>query len=218
MGPLPPTNDDRVIWDTWEAMFRLPAMTAADELGIFRSLGDAALKADADNVRARVLRGRMFIAHDRYAEAEREIDRAILINPNDAEALGGRGNVLVWLGRADEAIDTLELGLRIDPELNTFDRFALALAYYLEKRYADAIEMAELNLRKSPDAHFNRVVLAAAQAQAGRAADAARTAEILKSRDPTFDAMSFGNKFQNPKDRERLRDGLAKAGIHSAQR
>ena len=46
MGPLPPSNDDRVIWDTWEAMFRLPAMTAADELGIFRSLGDAALTTD----------------------------------------------------------------------------------------------------------------------------------------------------------------------------
>jgi len=46
MGPLPPTNDDRAIWDTWESMFRLPAMTAADELGIFRSLGDAALTTD----------------------------------------------------------------------------------------------------------------------------------------------------------------------------
>jgi acetylserotonin N-methyltransferase len=46
MGPLPPTNDDRVIWDMWEAQFRLPAMTAADELGIFRSLGDAGLTTD----------------------------------------------------------------------------------------------------------------------------------------------------------------------------
>jgi adenylate cyclase len=176
---------------------------------------DDALKADADNVRALVLRGRRFIAYNRYAEAEREIERAIVINPNDAEALAGRGNVLVWLGRTDEAIETLELALRIDPELNTYDRFALALAYYLKKRYPDAIEMAELNLRKSPDAHFNRVVLAAAQAQAGRAADAERTADVLKSRDPTFDAMSFGNKFRNPKDLARLREGLNKAGIYS---
>lgn len=42
-GQLPPTSDDRVIWDAWESMFRLPAMTAADEAGIFRALGDAAL-------------------------------------------------------------------------------------------------------------------------------------------------------------------------------
>jgi acetylserotonin N-methyltransferase len=45
-GHLPPTNDDRVIWDMWEAQFRLPSMTAADELGIFRALGDAALTTD----------------------------------------------------------------------------------------------------------------------------------------------------------------------------
>jgi acetylserotonin N-methyltransferase len=42
-GHLPPTNDDRVIWDMWEAQFRLPAMTVADELGVFRALGDAPL-------------------------------------------------------------------------------------------------------------------------------------------------------------------------------
>ena len=45
-GHLPPTNDDRVIWDTWESMFRLPAMTVADETGIFRALGDAPLTTD----------------------------------------------------------------------------------------------------------------------------------------------------------------------------
>jgi acetylserotonin N-methyltransferase len=43
---LPPTNDDRVIWDMWESMFRLPVATVADEAGIFRALGDAALTTE----------------------------------------------------------------------------------------------------------------------------------------------------------------------------
>ena len=46
-GQLPPTNDDRVMWDTWESMFRLPACTVADEAGIFRALGDAPLTLEA---------------------------------------------------------------------------------------------------------------------------------------------------------------------------
>jgi len=46
MSHLPPTNDDRLIWDAWESMFRLPAMTVADEAGIFRALGDAPLTTD----------------------------------------------------------------------------------------------------------------------------------------------------------------------------
>lgn len=46
MSHLPPTSDDRVIWDAWESMFRLPAMTVADEAGIFRALGDAPLTTE----------------------------------------------------------------------------------------------------------------------------------------------------------------------------
>jgi acetylserotonin N-methyltransferase len=46
MGHLPPSNDDRLIWDIWESMFRLPACTVADETGIFHALGDAALSTE----------------------------------------------------------------------------------------------------------------------------------------------------------------------------
>lgn len=46
MSHLPPTSDDRVIWDMWESQFRLPAATVADELGVFRALSDAALTTE----------------------------------------------------------------------------------------------------------------------------------------------------------------------------
>ncbi len=41
MSHLPPTGDDRLIWDIWESQFRLPATTVADELGVFRALAEA---------------------------------------------------------------------------------------------------------------------------------------------------------------------------------
>lgn len=43
MGPLPPSQDDRLIWNIWQSQFTLPAVTCADELGLFGALGDAAL-------------------------------------------------------------------------------------------------------------------------------------------------------------------------------
>lgn len=173
-----------------------------------------ALRLDPDNVRAHVLLARRHMAYNRYAEAEIEMERALEVNGNDADALAGRGHVLVWLGRVDEAIEALELAQRIDPELNAFDRFALCLAYYLKGRYPEAIEQAELNLRKTPDASFNLVVLAAAYAQAKRPAEAQKTVALLRARDPTFDARTFGNKFQDAKDLERLREGMSKAGLY----
>jgi len=176
-----------------------------------------ALKLDASDLRAHLLMARKFLAYNRHLEAQTEIDRAIAINPNDAEALAGRGNILMWLGETDAAIESLELALRIDPELNDFDRFALTLAYYLKRRYNEAIEQAELNLRRNPGARFNEAVLAAAYAQVGRGADAARVSEAVRQTDPMFDAATYGNKFLNPKDLADLRDGLRKAGLRAAR-
>ena len=172
-----------------------------------------ALKLDASDVRARILMARRYLAYSRHLEAQTEIDRAIAINPNDPDALAGRGNILMWLGETDAAIESLELALRIDPELNDFDRFALTLAYYLKGRYTDAIEQAELNLRRNPGARFNEAVLAASYAQIGRNADAARVSEKVLQTDPMFDPATYGNKFLNPKDLAALRDGLRKAGL-----
>jgi tetratricopeptide (TPR) repeat protein len=175
-----------------------------------------ALRFDESNVRARILLARNFIAYNRYAEAQVQIDRAIAVNPSDADALAGRGNILVWLGHTDAAIEALELAQRIDPVLNAFDRFALSLAYYLDARYEASIEQALLNLRRNADAHFNQVMLAAAYAQIGRSQDAARVVETIRRTDPTFEGTTFGNKFLNPSDLEHLREGLRKAGLYSS--
>jgi TolB-like protein/DNA-binding winged helix-turn-helix (wHTH) protein len=173
-----------------------------------------ALRLDPGDARARILLGRRYIAYNQFDEARAQIDRAITENPSDADALAGRGNVLVWLGEADAAIESLELAQRIDPELNAFDRFALSLAYYLKGRYDEAIEQAELNLRRNTDARFNYVMLAIAHAQAGRVEQAARAAEAVRRNDPLFDGATFGNKFRDPRNLAMVRAGLARAGLY----
>jgi acetylserotonin N-methyltransferase len=54
-GALPPSTDDRVVWDIWESMFTLPLVTVADEVGTFGALSgtplstaDLAAKLDVD--------------------------------------------------------------------------------------------------------------------------------------------------------------------------
>lgn len=46
MGPLPPSADDRAIWDMWESQFRLPVATVADEVGTFRAIGNQAMTTE----------------------------------------------------------------------------------------------------------------------------------------------------------------------------
>ena len=142
------------------------------------------------------------------------MDRALAINPNDADALAGRGNALMWSGETDAAVKALELAQRLDPELNPIDRFALSLAYYLKGRYDAAIEEAERNLRENPGANFSRIVLAAAYAEQNRADQVARIMPAIAQFDPTFDPVDFGSKFLNSGDLARLREGLRKAGLY----
>jgi 3-hydroxy-5-methyl-1-naphthoate 3-O-methyltransferase len=43
MSALPPTTDDRIIWDTWLSAYRQPVLTVADEVGTFAALSDRSL-------------------------------------------------------------------------------------------------------------------------------------------------------------------------------
>jgi adenylate cyclase len=182
-------------------------------LGRAAEMADKALSLDDTDVRAHVILGRIHIFHQRYEQAKTEMENAIAINPSDANGLAGRGNILMWLGQTDAAIQALELAQRIDPDLNAMDRFALSLAYYLRERYAASIEQAEVNLRENAGANFSRIVLAAAYAQRQQADEVARVVATIRRLDPTFDAGNFGSKFLNPADLEHLRDGLRKAGL-----
>ena len=177
-------------------------------------MANKALSIDESEVRARVILGRIHIFYRHYDQAKAEMDRAVAINPNDAHAIAGRGNVDMWQGQTDAAIEALETAQRIDPELNAMDRFALSLAYYLKGRYDAAIAQAELSLRKTAAANFSRIVLAAAYAQNGQAEDAARVAATIRRFDPTFDPQDFGTKFLKPADLALLRDGLRKAALY----
>ena len=179
-------------------------------------MASKALSLNDAEVRARIMLGRIHIFYHRYEQATAEIDRAIAANPNDALGLAGRGNILMWAGQTDAAIETLELAQRIDPELNVMDRFALSLAYYLKRRYEAAIDQAERDLRKTAGANSSRILLAAAYAQQNRTEDAARVVAMIRRVDPTFDPQVFGTKLLNAVDLEHLRDGFRKAGISAS--
>jgi adenylate cyclase len=177
------------------------------------ALAHKALSLNDSDVRAHVLLGQIHIYYGRYEQALAELDRATAINPNDADAVAGRGAVLVWSGRTGEGITSLEMARRLDPALNIFNRFALALAYYLSGKYDPAIELLTRNLSETPEASYNGAVLAASYAQQDRSEDAARAVEMVRRSDPAFDAAAFGTQLQKPADRERVREGLRKAGF-----
>lgn len=192
------------------------AQSPAIALGDAAEMAGAALRLNDNEVQALIVLGRVHLFHHRYEQAMAELDRAVAINPSDAQSHAGRGNVLMWLGDSDAALDAFAAAQRIDPDLNAADRFALSMAYYLTGRYEAAAEQAEINLSNSDGAMSSRVILAASLAQRGQTEEAARVVSHIRRVDPTFDPLVFGDKLRNPRDLAQIRDGLRKAGFTTA--
>jgi hypothetical protein len=71
----------------------------------------------------------------------------------------------------------------------------------------------ERGINQNLDFAYYYVPLTAAYAQAGRSADASRTAAVVRRLIPFFDIHEFGKDFRNLDDRARLAEGLRKAGL-----
>jgi TolB-like protein/class 3 adenylate cyclase/Flp pilus assembly protein TadD len=176
-------------------------------------LGRKAVALDPDSVLGHGVIGLVHLAHGEYEQASAEIDRALALNPSDSIGLQAHAQVLVGLGRIDEAIQAGEAALRFDPLPPITPLFDLGMAYYLARRHADAIRVLERAIARVPENAAIHALLAAAYAQLGRPQEAARERDALRRVSPFFDIAAFGSRFQNPAHRTYLTEGLAKAGL-----
>ena len=142
--------------------------------------------------------GRIHLARAEYDQAQNTLKRAIEINPSDANALAVWGAAKSFSGQIAEAIDSLELALKLDPTLEPNYVFDLAVAYYLARKHEDALRIAERGLARYPDFPMFNVPAAAAAAQLGRKEQAARYVEVLHRRLPFLDLDSSGRASRIP--------------------
>lgn len=159
------------------------------------------------------LLGYIYLLRQQYDLASHALERAIALNPNDWDSLAILASVMLYTGRHDEAIQTFETTLRFNPAVDVDRLFELGLAYYLASRYDESIKTLEQGVGRNPNHPFLYIALAAAYAQAGLPNDASRAVVSVRRLDPFFEVASFGTRFLNPEDRERIARGLRKAGL-----
>ena len=159
----------------------------------------------------------------RYDLALGQIDRALEINPSDVDSYQTRGNILVWAGRATEALPWLESALRFDHgHLLTVNSlcwayYFLGWAYYFLGRYNEAVEAGDRALARSPGRSNQMIThsfLAAAYAEMDRTQEAEGERAIITRLSPFFDARVFAAQFGTQQARDHLLEGLKKAGFH----
>jgi tetratricopeptide (TPR) repeat protein len=110
-----------------------------------------ALALDDSLPAAHSLVGCIYAMQQQYDQAIAEGERAIVLDPNNADSYHWQTHILNWAGRPEEAIRRMEQAMRLNPHPPPLYLFQLGWAYRLAGRYAEAITTLREALSRSPN-------------------------------------------------------------------
>jgi len=144
--------------------------------------------------------------------------RAVSLNPNSAAAHGYLGHVFAFAGRDREAIDHVELAMRLsplDPE-TAFFLGGIAVAHYTAGRFAEAIRYTTQALRSRPGFQGAQRLRCASLAQAGQIDEARSLFATLVCEQPqlSVDWIRASVPYQTQQLMELFLEGMRKAGLN----
>ena len=132
----------------------LGAYHALPARGAFTKARDAAVRAlSIDDTLAEAhhaLAAVTWLQDWNWQDAKRSYERALELNPSDADALGSYSSYYTSLGRFDEAVTTAERAVQIEPQSHSA-QLAFATVYYFARRFADAIERCKIMIDLEPN-------------------------------------------------------------------
>ncbi len=182
-----------------------------------RFLAEKAVTLDAELPQARWVLSRILVRR-KYFDGERalaEIRKAISLDPNFADAHVYLGNILVLVGRAEEALGHVERGMRLNPHFPFWYYHILGMSQFQLTRYEAAAENLKKSIERNPNAAWPHNYLVSAYGHLGQMDDAEWEIGEL-------DAMGYKLTLNNARQAEnighpgymqRYLDGLRKAGV-----
>ena len=173
---------------------------------------DKALALDQNDADVHRILAAINVNQDNHERALYHQERALGLNPNYDLVVVQQGEILTWLGRADEGIEWIHKAMRLNPYHPERFWSHLGRACYTAGRYADAVGAL---MHLSAMNEIQHAFLAASYAQMGdRTAAKAHGQEVL-THDPAFTVEGFlaTLHYKHDTDTEHCREGLTKAGL-----
>ena len=168
-----------------------------------------AVALDPEDSTAQARWGDLLRIQRQFEESEFHFKRALELNPNDAQAFCLMGILLCQIGRAEEAIDYCTTAIRLNPFHPVYYLWPLGEAYYMAKRYNEAL----IPLREAANrAQKARWGLVATYAQLDRMEEAKQVLKELLIKEPQA-SLKREQWYKNAEDEEHWLDGLRKAGL-----
>jgi TolB-like protein/class 3 adenylate cyclase len=160
----------------------------------------------------------MLAQQGRHADAINEGERAIALDPNDADSYVALAGALSLAGQFEKSLELIERAMRLNPHYPPSYLYELGLARFGMEQFADAAMTLEKATALNPDDRWSRRILLAAYGHLGRGEDAAKIFAEAEKNWRGFDPLSvrgvaFWYPFKQPADAERLAEGLRQADV-----
>ncbi|MEE9550532.1 MAG: hypothetical protein V3W08_09070, partial [Candidatus Binatia bacterium] len=170
-------------------------------------------------VLAHLVASDMHRVEGRYQEAITEATRAIALDSNDSVGYRAMARVLIYAGSPAEGADFIKKAMRLDPRYPPSYLLYLGFAQFGMERFEEAAASMEQATKRNPDDEWGFLLLAATYGQLGREQEAKSAMETFndlraKAGWSTYTLQYLDVwEFKEQTDRERLREGLRKAGV-----
>jgi adenylate cyclase len=179
-------------------------------------LARRAVTLDGNDAEARTCFAEELMRRGDYGAALAEVELALAISPNLANAYGVLGAVLMWSGHPAKGRDALDKSIRLDPRNPNMAMRLLdmAVSFYLSGEYDPAIEASQRAIRAYPDFSNTYRWLAAALGQTGRTQEAKEVLTKAIAMAPASFDMFVRRRvpWHRPEDYAHHLEGLRKAG------
>jgi adenylate cyclase len=159
--------------------------------------------------------GIVYLNQKQYEQAVAEMKRAVALYPTQVVSYAVLAEVLSLMGRADDALQVVEQGLRLKSNNANFHLFSIGNVYALAGRYEEAQESLQQFRMRYPEFLGVHLALAALYSGLGKEAEArAEAAEVLRL-NPQFSLEVHRQRLpiKDPAVLEQHIEALRKAGL-----
>jgi adenylate cyclase len=156
--------------------------------------------------------GMLHLRAREYADAITWMQRAVALNPGEAESYAWLANVLSHVGRSAEALEQLAHATRLDPLHPPLWDFYIGRALLHLGRYEEALASLDTAFRRAPFFGHIQLYRAAALAHLGRPAEAQAVLSVPTLYASIGDIRRFDSYVESV-EFDRFIEGLRKAGL-----
>ncbi len=161
------------------------------------------------------LLGYIYLLNRQYEKAVAEVEQAVALSPNDADARAHMANIFNFVGKREEAINLSKQAIRLNPFPQSYYFTFLGEALCLAGQYEEAIKAYKKALHLNPNDSLSKPGLAVAYSLLGREEEArAMAAEFLMMR-PRFSVKRWSMEvpYKNRADITLFADTMRKVGL-----